>query len=137
MTDLSEPGGTGSTEPAIRKGAPTEHLKPWQFKPGQSGNPSGRPKRKILKEVIDDFYNPETPEGRRRLEEFVESTHQQVVSGALGGEHAPNPDKAREFLHAVLDGPLAKVVAGVNENGEQAPLAINAQLVLHEGEAER
>lgn len=30
--------------------AKTEHLKPWQFKPGQSGNPKGRPPGPSLKE---------------------------------------------------------------------------------------
>lgn len=27
----------------------TEHLQPWQFKPGQSGNPGGRPKGSSMK----------------------------------------------------------------------------------------
>lgn len=138
MTDLTPTPETGSQEPGIRKGPPTEHLKPWQFKPGQSGNPSGRPKRRVLKEIVDDFYNPETPEGRERLEQFVIAAHNQMIAGAVGGEHAPNPDKVREFLHSVLDGPLPKVLTGPEgEDGKPTGLQIVAQLVLHEGEAER
>ena len=38
----------GTTEQA--KNRQTEHLKPWQFQPGQSGNPSGRPPGPSLKE---------------------------------------------------------------------------------------
>ena len=30
--------------------------KPWLFKPGQSGNPAGRPKGKTLKEFAREFY---------------------------------------------------------------------------------
>lgn len=40
-----------------------EHLKPWQFKPGQSGNPGGKPKgsvslktyaRRMIQEMTDE-----------------------------------------------------------------------------------
>ncbi len=113
-----------------------ERIKPWQWKPGQSGNPSGRPKRRVLKEIVDDFYNPATPEGRERLEQFVIAAHNQMLAGSVGGQDAPNPDKVREWLHAVLDGPMPKVLAGPDgEDGKPTGLQIVAQLVLHEGEA--
>lgn len=35
---------------------PADHLKPWQFKPGQSGNPGGRTKgKKSLKTFIREY----------------------------------------------------------------------------------
>ena len=40
----------------------TEHLKPWQFKPGQSGNPGGRPKGSISLKEYARKYLQELPE---------------------------------------------------------------------------
>lgn len=64
--------------------AKVENLKPW--KPGQSGNPAGRPKRKTLSEYateqLDRIVDPET--GKTRGEEIVEGwLNNAVVTPAL------------------------------------------------------
>ena len=40
------------------------HLKPWQFKPGQSGNPKGRPPGPSLKEYAKKYLSSLTEEER-------------------------------------------------------------------------
>lgn len=44
----------------------TEHLKPFQWKPGQSGNLSGRPKSKPIKEAIEAIIT-EDPKLLRKI----------------------------------------------------------------------
>lgn len=48
-------------EPAKNRAA---HLAPYQWKPNQSGNPAGRPKRKTMKEYVADMLQRMTEEER-------------------------------------------------------------------------
>jgi hypothetical protein len=52
-----------------------EHLRPWWFKEGHSGNPNGRPKEKTLSETANDMlkadYGDPMPDAIKRLQETM------------------------------------------------------------------
>src|ERR1700744_6619539 len=72
--DRAEP--QGETVPQ-----PCEHLKDFQFKPGQSGNPGGRPKKRIISEIYEELL--EDPEFR---EQAKLSIRKRVTSGRMVGQ---------------------------------------------------
>lgn len=75
-----------------------EQLLPYQFKPGQSGNPAGRPPGKTLKEYTRDMLAAMTEEERQdflkgipkdKIWEMSEGKAAQGVDVTSGGEKLP------------------------------------------------
>jgi hypothetical protein len=77
-------------EPENQLGNNREHLKPWQFKPGQSGNPGGRPKGTVSLKTYARKYLEGLSEEEKL--EFMAGLDKSEVWRMAEGNPATNTD---------------------------------------------
>ena len=86
---MEESGGTGA-----------EHLKPWLFKKGVSGNPAGRPKGPSLKEWAREYLAGMTPEERLDFMEGIPKA--EIWKMSEGNPHSSTDAKVEVTLPTPL-----------------------------------
>lgn len=99
-----------------------ENLKPWPK--GVSGNPGGRPRRKVA-DVIRDYLGKEIQDGIENLDVFVDIG----MKAAMGVKQNRTPDF--KFWKEIVDRHDGKIPNGIEEGpdpGEMTTEAIEDEL---------
>lgn len=101
-----------------------------QFKPGQSGNPKGRPRgakglNTLVRETLGSELSVRTADGTKKISK-IEAVLQKTLEKALKGDSRAQLELMKLWRAAVPDIPEADEAIGNSENLTQGDLAILA-----------
>lgn len=106
------------TEDQLENSKNTEHLRPWQFKPGQSGNPGGRPKGSVsLKEYAKRYLMELSDEEK---EEFMRGLNKDRIWEMAEGKAESKTDLTSDGKPIQIIVP-AEVAQSFNLDAESNP----------------
>lgn len=108
------PGQNIRQKPSEKQLRQRETIKPFQFKPGKSGNPGGRPKKTPLTEALQRIV--QDPQAADKLAKSI-------VKEANKGNH-----KAFKEIADRVEGKVANRVAFTGYDGEEIKATVNAKL---------
>lgn len=110
-TPTQPENAAGVSEPVTQKRNPAEHLKPYQFKKGQSGNPGGRRKPNPIRDRYLQVLEMELPEDvRKKLNLAPGSTIGDAMTLTLGLQAAlGDVQSARELSDRAVGKPHQSV----------------------------
>lgn len=105
--------------PANKPPSPADRIKPWQFKPGQSGNPDGRPKKVTseYEKMLETQITEKMATAYKLPETCVGQTFREAIAFGQGAAGARG---ATEAAREIADRVEGKVETGLRIRDETA-----------------
>lgn len=103
-----------------RNSAPkTAHLEIFQWKPGQSGNPSGRPRKKPLTERYEQVLEEALPEkARLKLGLAPGATYGDAIAAGQARKAVMGATEAAKEIREAVEGKSPQAVFNLGDNAE-------------------